>query len=119
MLVRTAMFAAGIKVPTIDVFTLSSPTKASGCAPVVMSATWTISNPDNTTYKLVIAETGVEFNCASVIGTSVETANYYEDGITQLVQPTLTLQVVVRADSTVIDTKAAICGSSIYVGPAC
>lgn len=119
MLVRTGMLVTGISVPTITTFTLSSPTKASGCAPVAMSATWTIANEDNASYKLVIQETGTIFNCASVVGTTVYTLETYDDGTTSNITPTLTLQMVRRSDNAVMSSASATCSSSIWVGPAC
>lgn len=120
MLIRCGLFTKTITPPAITSFTLSSPTKASGCAPIAMSATWVIKDADNTSYKLVIQETGVEFSCAStVVPVSVDTAATYLDGTSVLQAPTLTLTVVRRPDSVTMSSLAATSSSSILTGFAC
>lgn len=115
---RMAMFA-GIAVPTISSFTLGSPTKASGCVAIQMSGNWTVLSPDNTAYKLVIQETGVEYICASAAGASVYDVNTYQDGSTSTIAPTLTLQVVRRSDSVVMSSVSATCSPGLLVGVPC
>lgn len=122
MLVRTGMLVAGSGgagfVPTIETFTLAFPTKDSGCAPIAMTGAWVLNNPDNTSYKLVMLETGTEFNCATSFGTTVYTSESYVDGAGS-VQPSLTLQVVRRSDDVVMSSANATCSSSIAVGDLC
>jgi hypothetical protein len=120
MLIRCGLFTKTITPPVITAFTLSNPTKASGCAPIAMDATWVIKDADNASYKLVIQETGVEFSCASTVGpVSVDTADTYLDGSSNSLTPTLTLTVVRRSDSVTMASLAATCSSAILVGSAC
>jgi hypothetical protein len=119
MLVQRMAMLSGIAVPRITAFSLGSPTKASGCNPIQLSATWTISSPDNVGYKLVILETGTEFACSSVVGTSVYDSVSYQDGTSSSVAPTLTLQVVRRSDSAVMSSAVTTSTSGILVGVTC
>lgn len=123
MLVRTGLIVSGSTgggfVPTIESFTLALPSKNSGCSPVAMVGAWVLNNPDNTSYKLRILETGDEFPCETTFGTVVYTDESYEDGLSGTVQPTLTLQVVRRSDSVVMSSAQATCSSSLAVGELC
>lgn len=121
MLVRAGLFVRGIvPPPAITAFALSNPTKASGCSPIAMDAVWTITNPDNALYKLVIQETGAEFTCASTVApVSVYSDVTYLDGSTASRTPSLTLTVVRRSDSVVIASRVATVSSGILTGFAC
>lgn len=122
MLVRTGMFVtASQPEPTIASFTMAAPTKASGCQPVQSVGTWTINNADNANFKLVIAETSEEFNCASSPATTLtDTTQNYSDGTLSSVSLTLTLQVVRRSDDSVRSSlQATSAAPAVLVGGAC
>lgn len=124
MLVRTGMFVASAAAqvePTIASFTLAAPTKASGCQPVQSVASWTITNADNTNFKLVIAETAAEFNCASSPSTTLTgTSGNYTDGAVFSIALTFTLQVVRRVDDSVRSSlQATSVAPNVLVGNSC
>lgn len=124
MLVRTAMFVAAAATqvePTIASFSMAAPTKASGCQPVQSVASWTINNADNTNFKLVIAETAAEFNCASSPSTTLTGASgNYTDGTLFSISLTLTLQVVRRSDDSVRSSlQATSAAPNVLVGNSC
>lgn len=121
MLVRPGMIVSGAPlVPTIASFSISTLSKAVGCAPVQGIAVWTINNADNANFKLVIAETGAEFSCATTAGTTVYGASNYTTGVSFGVFLTLTLRIVRRADSAVMSSQATTStGAPQMVGGPC
>ena len=124
MLIRCGLFTKTITPPVITSFALSNTTRASGgCSPVLVDATWAIKDPDNTSYKLVIVETGEEFACANNAA-SVDTGASFLDpdpppAPPSSYTPTLTLAVVRRSDSVTLSSQSATSTNSVNVGLAC